>query len=105
MNSEKKKQLLPTIARYLLGTIFFVFGLNGFLHFIPAPPPEPGAASTFLGGLFSAPYMLYLVKGIEVAGSLSLLTNRYAPLSLAVLAPITVNIVLFHAFLAPAGIA
>ena len=37
MNTIGKKA--PTIARYLFGTIFFVFGLNGFLHFLRQPPP------------------------------------------------------------------
>ena len=29
-------KIITVIARFLLGLIFLVFGLNGFLHFIPA---------------------------------------------------------------------
>ena len=91
---------IPTAARYLLGSIFFVFGLNGFLGFLPQPPlaPEGGA---FLGALAAAGYMFPLIKGTEVVASLLLLSNRFVPLSLALLAPITFNIVAFHAFLSP----
>jgi uncharacterized membrane protein YphA (DoxX/SURF4 family) len=94
---------LTTIARIVLGLIFFVFGLNGFLHFIPAPPPT-GAALTFFSGLLAAGYFFPLLKTIEVLASIALLTNRFVPLALAVLAPIVVNIVAFHVFLAPVGL-
>jgi len=88
-------------TRFLLGTIFFVFGLNGFLHFIPQPP-MPEAAGAFLGGLASTGYFFPLLKGTEVLASIALLSNRYVPLALTVLAPITINILLFHLVLAPA---
>ena len=45
-----------------------------------------------------------LLKGTEVIAGALLLANRHVPLALAVLAPIVVNIVGFHAFLAPAGL-
>ena len=35
------------IARSLLGLMFVVFGLNGFLHFIPQPPLPAGFAGQF----------------------------------------------------------
>jgi uncharacterized membrane protein YphA (DoxX/SURF4 family) len=93
----------PAIARILLGLVFVVFGLNGFLRFIPMSPPPAGAAA-FFGGLMAASYMLPLIKGIEVVGGALLLANRFVPLALALLAPNVVNIVLFHAFLEPAGL-
>ncbi len=94
---------LPMIARLLLGLIFFVFGLNGFLNFLPAPP-MPEAAGAFAGALAATGYMFPLIKGIEVLVGLLLLSNKFVPLALLLLAPITVNIVLFHAVLAPAGL-
>jgi len=90
-----------TVARLLLGTIFVVFGLNGFLGFIPQPPP-PEAAGAFLGGLASAGYFFPLLKGTEVLVGVALLANRFVPLALTVLAPISINILLFHLVLAPA---
>lgn len=95
---------LPMIARILLGLIFFVFGLNGFLNFLPAPP-MPEAAGAFAGALAATGYMFPLIKGVEVLVGLMLLTNKFAPLALIILAPVTVNIVLFHGVLAPAGLA
>lgn len=94
---------LPSIARVVLGLVFFVFGLNGFLHFLPQPPMS-GPPADFAGALFATGYMFPLIKGTEVAAGLLLLSNRYVPLALAVLAPVVVNIVAFHAFLAPAGL-
>jgi hypothetical protein len=90
----------PTAVRVLLGLTFFVFGLNGFLHFLPQPP-MPAAAGGFIGGLASASYFFPLLKGTEVAVGVLLLTNRFVPLALAVVAPIIVNIAAFHVFLVP----
>jgi hypothetical protein len=97
-------QKLPAAARVVLGLAFFVFGLNGFLHFLPQPPMS-GPPANFAGALFATGYMFPLIKGTEVAASLLLLSNRFVPLALALLAPLLVNIVAFHAFLAPAGLA
>jgi uncharacterized membrane protein YphA (DoxX/SURF4 family) len=92
----------PTAARLLLGLIFVVLGLNGFLGFIPLPPHE-GAAAKFMQGLAAAGYFFPLLKITEIAVGLALLSNRFVPLALVVLAPITLNIVGFHS-LAPAGL-
>jgi hypothetical protein len=96
--SKSYARYFPVAARYLLGLIFFVFGLNGFLSFIPAPPlPEPAAA--FGLALFKSGYFLPMLKTIEIAAGVALLSNRFVPLALAVLAPIVVNIFAFHFFL------
>ncbi len=91
-----------TIARYLAGGIFLVFGLNGFLHFIPLPPPS-GVAGQFMGALFVSHY-LTLIFALQVIGAVLLLANRYVPLALAILAPVIVNILSFHALMAPSGL-
>ncbi len=91
----------PHVARVFLGLVFTVFGLNGFLGFLPAPE-MPGAAGEYIGALVATGYMFPLIKGTEVAAGLLLLGNRFVPLALTLLAPITVNILLFHVVLAPA---
>jgi len=91
-----------TIARYLAGVIFLVFSLNGFLHFIPLPPPS-GVAGQFMGALFVSHY-LTLIFALQVIGAVLLLANRYVPLALAILAPVIVNILSFHALMAPSGL-
>lgn len=98
--SSLRNRILPTGARIVLGLVFFVFGLNGFLHFLPQPP-MPAAAGGFLGGLASAGYFFPLLKGTEVVAGVLLLSNRFVPLALTVLAPIIVNIAAFHVLLAP----
>ncbi len=100
MNSNHK---VSTVARYVQGAAFLLFGLNGFLHFLPQPPAPP-AAGAFAGALFATGYMFPLVKATEIVSAVLLLSNRYVPLALAIIAPVIVNIVAFHAFLAPAGL-
>ena len=74
------------VARYLAGVIFLVMGLNGFLHFIPFPPP-PGVAGEFMGALYVSHYLWVIFAFQVIAGAL-LLVNRYVPLAVAVLAPV-----------------
>lgn len=95
---------LPAAARLLMGLMFFVFGLNGFLNFIPPPTtPMPEGAVAFGGALMGTGYMIPLIKGTEVLVGLLLLANRFVPLALVLIAPVVVNIVAFHFFLAPTG--
>ena len=99
--STKIKSVSVVTARILLGLIYFVFGLNFFLHFLPTPPPNGGIADTFTGGLFQSGYFFPMLKGLEVVLGALLLMGLFVPLSLVVLAPISINILLFHAFLSP----
>jgi uncharacterized membrane protein YphA (DoxX/SURF4 family) len=91
------------IARILLGLLFLVFGLNGFLHFIPVPPPAGQLAGQFMGVLLQSHYLI-VVSVVEIAGGALLLANRFVPLGLILLGPIVVNILLFHTFMAPEGL-
>src|SRR5580693_7005973 len=94
----------PTlIARIFLGLIFFVFGLNGFLHFIPTPPMS-GPMGDFFNGLMATGYFFPLLKGTETLCGLLLLSGAFVPLALIVLAPIVVNIFCLHLFLAHEGL-
>jgi hypothetical protein len=95
---------LPAVGRVVLGLVFFVFGLNGFLNFLPQPSTIPEGAMAFGGALMHTGYMFPLIKGTEVLAGILLLTNAFVPLALAVLAPIVINIVAFHAFLAREGL-
>jgi putative oxidoreductase len=89
------------VARILLGLMFLVFGLNGFLNFLPMPMP-PGAAGEYVGLLFTSHY-LHVVFLLEVLGGALLLSGQFVPLALVVLGPVVFNILLFHTFLFPAG--
>jgi len=95
-------KLASKISRYLLGFIFLVFGLNGFLNFIPMPMPT-GTAGQFMGAIFISRFFVVLFLA-ELVPAVLLLVGRYVPLALLVLAPVIVNIVCFHAFMAPSGL-
>jgi putative oxidoreductase len=102
---EKEKPVMRTasvVARYLAGVIFLVFGLNGFLSFIPLPPPG-GVAGQFMGALYESHY-LWVIFAFQVVAAVLLLAKRFVPLAVAMLAPVIVNILTFHALMAPSGL-
>jgi uncharacterized membrane protein YphA (DoxX/SURF4 family) len=90
------------ILRILLGLVFLIFGANKFFQFIPMEMPD-GAGKDFMMALGATGYMFYLIGAVEVIGGIRLVFNRCVPAGLLLLAPIVVNIFLFHAFLDPAG--
>jgi putative oxidoreductase len=96
-------KITAVIARFLLGLIFLVFGLNGFLHFIPASPPPSGTASQFVGALLVSHYLVPIFL-LQVISAALLLANRYVPLALTLLAPIIANILLIHILMLPSGL-
>jgi hypothetical protein len=94
-----------TAGRLAMGLLFAICGLDGFLHFLPVPSTAPGDGAMALGLAFmKSGYLFPMIAGTELVGGLLLLSRRYAPLALVLLAPIVVNIVAFHAFLAPDGL-
>lgn len=95
---------LPTIARSIMGLVFFVFGLNGFFNFIPMPADVPENMVTFMNGMMATTYFMPLLKGTEVICGFLLLAGAFVPLALVVLAPIILNIFLVHAFMQPSGL-
>jgi uncharacterized membrane protein YphA (DoxX/SURF4 family) len=96
-------KILTLIARLLLGLIFVVFGLNGFLNFLKGPMPS-GLAGQFVGALFLSHYF-WVIAALQIAGGALLLVNRFLPLGLVLLGPVIVNIILYHVFLNQTGIA
>jgi putative oxidoreductase len=102
LTKEKKMKIAPQIARYLLGLIFLVFGLNGFFNFIHMPGPT-GVAAQFFGAIFAS-HLYVVLFLLQIVPAPLLLANRYVPLALTILGPIIFNIVCFHAFMAPAGL-
>jgi putative oxidoreductase len=95
-------RIATVIARYLAATIFLVMGLNGFLNFIPLPPPG-GVAGQFMDALYVSHYV-WVTFAFQIIGGLLLLINRYVPLAVAILAPVIVNILIFHVLMAPSGL-
>ena len=102
-DSKSAARWATAIVRILLGLLFLVFGLNGFLNFMPAPKDMPQNIMTVMGALMNAGY-LTVVSGTEVLVAVMLLTNRFVPLALALLAPIIVGILTLHIAMQPATI-
>jgi uncharacterized membrane protein YphA (DoxX/SURF4 family) len=93
-----------TVARYLLGLMFTVFGLNGFLNFIHQPPPANPLATQFFVAV-SVSHFAAFFFAVQVLGGLLLLSGRFVPLALTLLAAVLYNILAFHLTMAPATIA
>ena len=98
------KKHAPLIARVLLGFVFFGAGLAGLLNAMPPPADMPAAMSAFMAGMLGTKYFFPLLKLMEVICGALLMSGYYVPLALVVLAPIVINIVGVHAFLAPDGL-
>ncbi len=94
-------KVLFIICQVLLGLMFVVFGLNGFLHFIPMgpPPPPDSLPGKFMGSMSGSGWM-QIVSGLEVLGGLLVLVGVTAPLGLVILGPIVINALLFHVLMA-----
>jgi uncharacterized membrane protein YphA (DoxX/SURF4 family) len=108
--TKSPARYLPTAARVALGLVFFVFGLMGLLSALGVIPmgqpstPLPEGAAAFTAAVMKTGYLFALVKGTETVAGALLLSNRFVPLALALVAPVVVNIVAFHAFLEPSGL-
>ena len=96
-------KIASTIARYLIAFVFIVFGLNGFLHFIPQPPPPSEMAQQYFTVMVASHYLMFVFALQLIAGVLFLF-RRTVPLALTIAGPIIVNILLFHALMDPGGI-
>ena len=96
-------KIAATIARYLLALVFIVFGSNGFLHFIPQPPPPSELAQQYFTVMFTSHYLMF-VFGLQLIAGVLFLFRRTVPLALTIAGPLIVNILLFHALMDPGGI-
>ena len=90
-------------SRYVLGLIYFVFGLNFFFQFLPVPPSSE-EMQKLTGAIYMSGYLFQFIKITEIVGGFMLLANLFTPLALVILAPITLNILAMHAFLDPSGV-
>jgi putative oxidoreductase len=91
------------IVRVLMGLIFLFSSVVVLFKLVPQPELT-GPVKTFNEGIAASGYFMPVLKSIELICALALLAGRFIPLTLVVLFPITFNILLFHAFLAPEGL-
>src|SRR5437660_5332575 len=95
-------KIVTLIARLLLGLIFVVLGLNGFLNFLSMGPMPAGLAGQFVGALVLSHYF-WVVAALQIAGGALLLVTRFVPLAFVLLEPVLLNIILYHVVLNATG--
>lgn len=95
-------KVVAVIARILLGIMFTVFGLNGFLHFLPNQPMS-GLPLQYFTVLVQS-QMVGAIFAIQLITGLLFLSGLFVPLALVINGAVIANILLFHIYLAPAGI-
>ena len=86
------KRLAPA-ARVALGLLFTTTGLGGLFGLFPLAPPHAFQAILLESG------WMRVEKAVELVAGLLLLSNRWVPLALALLAPVVVSIALYHLLL------
>jgi putative oxidoreductase len=96
-------KIASIIARYLFALVFIVFGLNGFLLFLPQKPPSSEMAMQYFT-VMSASHYLIFVFALQLSAGMLFLFRRTVPLALIIAGPLIVNILLFHALMDPGGI-
>lgn len=96
-------KIASIVARYLLGLIFTIVALNGFLNFIPQPPLTNPLVIQFLTSVSESHFAAFFFA-IQLLGGLLLLSGYFVPLALTLLAAELYNILAFHLTLAPASI-
>ncbi len=94
------KRFFPIVLRILTGLLFTGSAVAVLMG--KAPPPQNEAAGEFMEMLSSSGIMRF-VKITELLCGLALISGFFVPLALLVLAPIIVNILVFHLALAPEG--
>ena len=104
-NSKSITRFLPAVGRVVIGLPYFITGLNGLLNFLPQPQAQiSSGAAAFAVALMNSGYMMPLIAITQLVVGALLLSNRFVPLALALIAPFTVNSMAFHTFLEPTGL-
>lgn len=91
------------IVRVLFGLLYAFSAIVVLFDLVKAPPPT-GAVKTFMEGVAATNYLLPFIKITELVCGLLLLSGRFVPLATVMIFPVTLNIFLFHIFVAPEGI-
>ena len=96
-------KIATIVSRILLGLAFVVFGVFPFLTWLPQPPPPPGLAGDYVK-VFIASHYAQVIGAMQMLSGLMLLSGKFVPLGLTILAAILFNIWAFHLLMEPAGI-
>jgi putative oxidoreductase len=98
---KKGTQITWWVFRIVLGMLML---LGAVMHVTNAKEGEM-AKSAFITAMVDTGYLWGIIGITELLAGLAILSGRFVPLALIVLAPITLNILLFHlAHFSPDGI-
>jgi len=91
------------VVRSLMGLMFLFASIVVLFNLMPHPEMK-GNAKLFMDGIMATGYFMTLLKLTELVCSLAFLAGRFVPLATVVIFPITLNILFYHAFVAPEGL-
>lgn len=98
-NRATTSSLRAHLPRILLGLLFLLPGIIKLAVPFEVLAPNYGAGEAFMTSLKGTGYLFTLLALTEITAGLLLLSNRFVPLALTLLAPIIVNIFFFHLFI------
>ncbi len=88
------------IVRILMGLLLMFASVVYFLKLFPEPEMQ-GDVKVFNMGIKASGYLMPVVKMVELLCSIAFITGLFVPLATILIFPITLNILFYHAFLAP----
>jgi len=91
------------IVRVLMGILFLFASITVLFKLIPQPELT-GNVKIFMDGINATGYLMPLIKITELLCGIAFVSGRFVPLATLVIAPIIVNIFLFHAFVDTQGL-
>ena len=97
-------KILMIVLRTLMGALFIFVSILFFFHLYGKQPELKGTAKAFNDGLVASVYLMPLIKSIELICGILFVIGRFVPLATVVIFPIVVNILMYHAYIAPSGV-
>jgi len=91
------------VVRILMGLMFLFASIVVLFNLMPHPEMK-GNAKLFMDGITATGYFMTLLKTTELVCGLAFVVGRFVPLATVVIFPITLNILLYHVFVAPEGL-
>lgn len=91
------------IVRILLGMLFLFASVSFFFNLI-TPPELTGNTKLFMDGVIATGYLMQLIKATELVCGLAFVSGLFVPLAATVIAPISINIFLYHLFVDTSGL-
>jgi len=97
-------QKVTKIISVLLGLMLIIFGINKYLNFMPAPENMTEPASDFMKAMMDTGYLFKFIGLVEIVSGFLLIINKWVPFALLIIAPVILNIIMFHLILDVADI-